>query len=225
LLWYGKSNSLNYSKICYNYLYNSKKRLDKQLIQPRSLSKSTKRLMYFYVPFDWSFVFISPKIKSNPLKVCYLYSPIYYFKLPLSSWSSVTYFSPSTSILSLSQPLVTPLYSLYFKAMSEVFFLFSKSWFLKLKIKGKGYYIYKTFRNTITHQFGHSHRIYLYFSALSIKFLSKTSILVYGISKNDILTSGRQIRDSKPLNIFTGRGVRFSRQVIYKKTGKVSSYR
>jgi hypothetical protein len=29
----------------------------------------------------------------------------------------------------------------------------------------------------------------------------------------------------RPINIFTGRGVRFSRQIIYKKVGKVSSYR
>lgn len=103
--------------------------------------------------------------------------------------------------------------------------MFSKSWFRKLKIKGKGYYIYKNFRNTVTHQFGHSHRIYIYISALNIKFLSKTSILVLGSSKKDVLKSSREIRASKPLNIFTGRGVRFSKQIIYKKTGKVSSYR
>jgi amino acid transporter len=30
---------------------------------------------------------------------------------------------------------------------------------------------------------------------------------------------------SQYINVFTGRGVRFARQVIYKKTGKVSTYR
>jgi len=29
----------------------------------------------------------------------------------------------------------------------------------------------------------------------------------------------------RPINIFTGRGVRFAKQIIYKKAGKVSSYR
>jgi hypothetical protein len=33
------------------------------------------------------------------------------------------------------------------------------------------------------------------------------------------------IKSMRPINIFTGRGVRFSRQIIYKKVGKVSSYR
>jgi hypothetical protein len=27
------------------------------------------------------------------------------------------------------------------------------------------------------------------------------------------------------MNIFTGRGVRFAKQIVYKKTGKVSAYR
>ena len=29
----------------------------------------------------------------------------------------------------------------------------------------------------------------------------------------------------KKLNIYTGRGIRFSKQIIYKKSGKVSSYK
>jgi len=29
----------------------------------------------------------------------------------------------------------------------------------------------------------------------------------------------------KKINIFTGKGIRFSRQILYRKTGKISSYR
>jgi hypothetical protein len=36
--------------------------------------------------------------------------------------------------------------------------------------------------------------------------------------------AGRHV-EGPSQNIFTGRGVRFARQIIYKKTGKVSSYR
>ena len=96
---------------------------------------------------------------------------------------------------------------------------------MKLKFKGKGYYIYKNSRNTITPQFGHSHRIYIYAYFLSVKFLTKTTVFLFGSSKKDILTISHSIKNAKFINIFTGRGVRFARQVIYKKTGKVSSYR
>ena len=95
----------------------------------------------------------------------------------------------------------------------------------KLKIRGKGYYIYKGVRNTITHQFGYSHRNFIYSYFTRVKFLSKTIFLIFGISKVDVVGVGRKVQSYKPLNIFTGRGVRFSKQIIYKKVGKVSSYR
>jgi ribosomal protein L6P/L9E len=94
-----------------------------------------------------------------------------------------------------------------------------------MKFKGKGYYVYKNFRHTLAPQFGYYHKIYVYAFNVSVKFLSKTSVLLFGLSKNDLLTVGYDFRSKKPMNIFTGRGVRFSRQVVYKKTGKVSSYR
>ena len=96
---------------------------------------------------------------------------------------------------------------------------------MKLKFKGKGYYIFKNQRNTITPQFGFSHRIYVYSYSAVVNFLTKTKVFLFGLSKQDLLTSAYSIKAMRPINIFTGRGVRFSKQLIYKKTGKVSSYR
>jgi ribosomal protein L6P/L9E len=97
--------------------------------------------------------------------------------------------------------------------------------FVKIKFRGKGYYLYKNKRNTITPQFGYSHRIYIYAYFNIVKFLTKTKILIFGFSKKDILESGYDLKSKRPINIFTGRGVRFAKQIIYKKTGKVSAYR
>jgi ribosomal protein L6P/L9E len=102
---------------------------------------------------------------------------------------------------------------------------FSKPFFKKLKFKGKGYYIYKNRRNTITPQFGYAHRLYVYSFFTSVRFLSKTSIIVFGLLKKDVSLTSLRIKRMRVINIFTGRGVRFSRQVIYRKVGKVSSYR
>jgi len=49
--------------------------------------------------------------------------------------------------------------------------------------------------------------------------------MLYGTSLSDLTNVGLQIKYLRPINIFTGRGVRFNKQIIYKKTGKVSSYR
>ena len=40
-----------------------------------------------------------------------------------------------------------------------------------------------------------------------------------------MLKTALRLKSKRPVNIFTGRGVRFAIQIIYKKTGKVSSYR
>jgi len=82
--------------------------------------------------------------------------------------------------------------------------------FLKIKFKGKGYYIYKNKRNTITPQFGYAHRLYLYSYFTSVKFLSKTSIIIFGYQLQDLIQTGLGIKQMRPINIFTGRGVRFS---------------
>ena len=49
--------------------------------------------------------------------------------------------------------------------------------------------------------------------------------MLFGTSYQDIISVGLRIKRLRSINIFTGRGVRFNKQVVYKKTGKVSSYR
>jgi ribosomal protein L6P/L9E len=97
--------------------------------------------------------------------------------------------------------------------------------FNKLKFRGKGYYIYKNKRNTVAFQFGYSHRVRIFTHFIGVKILSKTTIFFFGINKFDIFDASYLFFYKRPISIFTGKGVRFTRQLIYKKTGKISSYR
>jgi len=130
-----------------------------------------------------------------------------------------------TNTIFFSQSYTDPLYTLFIHSLRETLRSISSLFFLKVKFKGKGYYVYKNARNTIAPQFGYAHRIYVYAFNTSVKFLSKTSVLLFGLSNRDLITVGQDFRSKRYINIFTGRGVRFSRQVVYRKTGKVSSYR
>ncbi len=121
--------------------------------------------------------------------------------------------------------LINLYYSLFWNYFKLLFYSFSKIFFKKLKFKGKGYYIYKNNRNTIALQFGYSHMYYLYSFFTSVKFLTKTTILIFGLNYSEINKISYKLFNIKKINIFTGKGIRFSRQIIYKKTGKVSSYR
>ena len=64
--------------------------------------------------------------------------------------------------------------------LSSIICSFSRLFFIKLKFKGKGYYLYKNARNTITPQFGYAHRIYKYNYTTVVKFLSKTKVFFFG---------------------------------------------
>ena len=101
---------------------------------------------------------------------------------------------------------------------------FYKINFLKIMFKGKGYYIYKNKRNTVAAQLNYSHCTYIYVPFLHLKFISKTKILLYGLNWCDLKYISWGFRSYRVLNIFTGRGIRFSKQIILKKIGKISSY-
>lgn len=116
-------------------------------------------------------------------------------------------------------------FNLFFNYFKIIFFSFSKIFFRKIKFKGKGYYIYKNNRNTIALQFGYSHLLYLYSFFINVKFITKTSILLFGINLKDLEKKTNELVNIKKINIFTSKGIRFAKQIIYKKTGKVSSYR
>ena len=64
------------------------------------------------------------------------------------------------------------------------------------------------------------------FTRFSIKLNScpKTKLLIFGFIKHGIAYAAHNLRSKRCINIFTGRCVRFAKQVIYKKTGKVSSH-
>jgi ribosomal protein L6P/L9E len=105
-----------------------------------------------------------------------------------------------------------------------VFSSVSKLFFTKLKFKGKGYYIFKNYRNTVAFQFGYSHAARTSIFFVATRFPSKSVILLFGVDYFDTVRAGHLFMCFKRINIFTGRGMRFTRQVIYKKMGKISSY-
>ena len=114
---------------------------------------------------------------------------------------------------------------LYNKFLKNIQDQFKKIKFKKIKFEGKGYYLYKNFRNTLAPKFGFAHRLYNYNYNTWIKVLSKTKLLFYNYNKEDLNSVSHSLRLLRPRNVFTGRGVRFARSERLKKRGKVSSFR
>jgi ribosomal protein L6P/L9E len=154
-----------------------------------------------------------------------LFSETYEFKLPLSKSFLIFNFDPFINVLTFNFFLKNNFFSIFWNYFKFLFFSFSKFFFKKLKFKGKGYYMYKNKRNTVALQFGYSHLFYIYSFFIAVKFITKTTILMFGTNYYDILCKSYSLFNVKKINIFTGKGIRFSRQLVYRKTGKVSSYR
>jgi ribosomal protein L6P/L9E len=149
----------------------------------------------------------------------------YNFVLPFKSEYSHISFGFSTSVVKIETLSANSYYSSFISHYAKVLNSFYKPSFKKIKFRGKGYYIYKNPRNTIAPQFGYSHRLYIYSYFNKVKFIGKTTVVLFGLVKNDLIRAGLDLKSKRSMNIFTGRGVRFARQVVYKKQGKVSSYR
>lgn len=175
------------------------------------------------VPANLS-IYVLKNIKKR-IYVIKFFNLKYYFLFSIPYDKVFLNFDKISNTLVLSKTLNKFKFNLWIKMLNDILYLFTSFYFKKIKFRGKGYYLYKNKRNTITPQFGYSHRIYLYSYFTKILFLSKTKVFVFGLNKSDILFSILNIKCKRKINIFTLRGVRFSRQIIYKKTGKVSLYR
>lgn len=221
--WYG------YSIFLVKDLINDKKIKFKKKTKKTALFLNN-RINYnffrinFYLPFNWNFLVIKRKNKTN-IKHYYIYSSVYFFSIPFLDKFLIFYYDQYSNVLFFRFFFRNNYYLLFWNFFKIFFYSFSKIFFKKLKFKGKGYYIYKNNRNTIAFQFGYSHikRIYSFF--IAVKFITKTIIFLFGVNKLNIENRSYALFNVRPINVFTGKGIRFSKQIIYKKVGKVSSYR
>lgn len=221
LKYYGHSFSyksiIKNQKSKINIVYNT---LGIRINKKFSLNRS---LCLFFLPPTWNFLMINSI--NNNYRFIYFYSLNYYFQTIWPFYISDIKFLPQNRNFYFFYPYINNFFKHFLHLLKILFYSFSFFFFKKIKFKGKGYYIFKNKRNTITFRFGYSHRIYLYFFGNFVKFLSKTSIFIFGINYREIVNYGHCLIATRPYNLFTGKGVRFTRQIIYKKIGKVGSYR
>jgi len=102
--------------------------------------------------------------------------------------------------------------------------------FKKITFAGKGYKIKKIYKNIqniykniISFYFNKSHFNTVYFNNVLIKKLKKTKLIISSINLKHLYYLTNIILNIRKVNIFTLKGLRLSRQIIYKKIGKKSS--
>jgi len=181
------------------------------------------------IPLSWQMLYLkkqshTPKLVSWK-KTIFIYSKTYFFKVPTLPFNYYLYYDKNTQSIFFEINYFNSSEVFFWKYLRSLYYILHFPVFKKLKFKGKGYYMFKNKRGTIAPQFGFSHRIYLYSFFTKVIFFKKTHIFLFGFYERDILKLALQIRSVRPINMFTGRGIRFHKQLIYKKAGKISTYR
>lgn len=110
----------------------------------------------------------------------------------------------------------------WLQAIAHVLYFFL---FLKIKYKGKSYKWFKR-KSSVVLRFGYSHVAFVkipnYFSSRKV---GKMKLVFFGTALWDLREFLSSVVVWRPMNIYNGRGLRFARQLVFRKFGKVSAYR
>lgn len=109
--------------------------------------------------------------------------------------------------------------------MFEMLYVFNRFWYTKISFKGKGFKIKKRRRTkSIKFFFYHSHVNTIIFKEAKLKQKKKNKFLIKTWNFWNLKKTMEKVINIRGLNVFTKRGLRVNRQVVYKKTGKKSNY-
>ena len=222
MIWYGSYKIKNLYQINYKRNFNFQSKKNKINLSLKIKINFNKFKVCFFFPQYFNFIIFN--LKQDLIHI-YIYSLQYYFYLIIIKKNTFLYLNNYINGVYILFKYRTNFYKMFINKFKIFFYNHIFIFFKKLKLKGKGYYIYKNFRNSIAPQFGYSHKVHVYSFYIYVKFLSKKSIILFGINKNDILSISFFLYNKKNTNIFTTKGIRFTRQIIYKKLGKISNYR
>ena len=106
--------------------------------------------------------------------------------------------------------------SLLNKQIKSIDFYFIR----KIVFFGKGFKIRKSQNETLSLFFNRSHINFIKWNNIIIKKLKKTKIILCSSNYKYIDKSAETIINNRKLNIFTKKGLRLARQLIFKKVGK-----
>lgn len=112
-----------------------------------------------------------------------------------------------------------------FNEINKYLKTFEIYFFIKIKFKGKGFKIkFNKKLKLIKFFFGRSHITYYKLKKIKLKKINKYKFLLKSFNLSKLKKTASNITFIKPMNLYTLRGIRLSRQYIYKRKGKKSSY-
>lgn len=115
--------------------------------------------------------------------------------------------------------------SLLFNKLNDLLYTWDSYYCNKLVIDGKAYRITKFIKNNFKLMFGRSHMVILLTRGIFLrkKKKIKKKFMFYGVNKSIVKMCSLLSRSIRPNDMFTDRGIRFSKQINNRKLGKKGS--
>lgn len=164
-------------------------------------------------------------IKKNNKFIIYNYNNVFFYQLAEPTDCTCIKIDIETKSFTFNSKTTKNFTNLYINLLHVFLFSWDSYFFEKIKFKGKGYRIaYQRKKKMMTFHFGHSHDTIFIFRWVLIKKPHKYKFIIIKNDIQSLKTLNKNILKIKPLNIYTKRGLRNFRQIIYKRKGKKSSY-
>jgi len=155
----------------------------------------------------------------------YIYNPFFFYKLSTPVRTKATLVDSNSNSLVFKENTKVNYSDSFQLIFSNFLFSWDYFFFEKIKFTGKGYRI--TFRRKkkyIIFYFGHSHDTIMVFRNIKLKKPHKYKFLILKNSFSKIKMLGFLITKIKPINVYTKRGIRKSRQCVYKRKSNKATF-
>jgi len=162
--------------------------------------------------------------KNSQVRIIHITTPARCLKLPVWVSTNINIFEDG-KCFELRYLYASDYIHISIRLISEVIYTMLRLWYTKITFKGKGFKIKKRRRTkTIKFFFYHSHLNAVIFKKSKLKQKKKNKIIVKFWNYMNYKKTEATVTAVRGLNIFTKRGLRISRQLVFKKTGKKSNY-
>lgn len=182
-------------------------------------------MKYFIINIPFFIKIIIWKNRNSGIVNFYLYNSKKKFSLPLNLNKSSCFFDRWSNSIILDKKKI----NLKTIKINKYFNKILKSWeiyfFEKIKFKGKGFRI-KFFKKIklVKFYFGKSHKTFLFFKKIKIKKINKYKFILKSLNPSNLNSNSSKVLKIRKLNIYTLRGLRKSKQIVFKRKGKKGTY-
>ena len=175
-----------------------------------------KELLIF-IPFNLNYTIIN----KNTINNIYIYNDTYYFSITFNQ--NKLFINKNTNTIKILDFKFNNLNRLINYEMKNFLFSWDNIYFNKIKFTGKGFK-FKKKENNLFLFFNRAHKCFFIGTNIILIRLSKNKVILLKNNIKHLIYDSNLIRNVRSNNIFTKRGLRFSRQIVLKKKGKTATH-